>query len=338
MTSYENVIDQFSHKETSVIPYTMHFEDALKQKVSKELKTTDWHKAVKNTITVVGHYNTWDTMIRQSDGTMVDAYGSVWNLRDDITHLKKPILSEVSLSDYKFPELKSFCTDVQFDFMRKTLETFSATYPVGKAGAGIYELTWRLMGVEETLIQMITEPKKIYQIFDKLTELIFSAIDDICRLPIEAILIADDWSDQQGVMFGAQRFREMILPYYKEIYAYIHSKGKITISHCCGSVSEIIPDLIDAGLDVLESVQPEAANMNPYQLKKEFGRDLSFWGGLGCQEAVTFFSPEKLRDEIRRLKDEMSVGGGYVLAPSKTLNNSIPVRNALVILEEFNVT
>lgn len=207
---------------------------------------------------------------------------------------------------------------------------------MGNIGAGIYELTWRLLGTNETFIKMITEPKTLYKIFDKIMELLFQFTDDICRLPIDAIMFGDDWCDQRGVMFGAERFRKMMLPYYKEIYSYIHSKGKLTITHSCGSVREIIPDLIDAGLDVLESVQPEAANMSPYQLKKEFGKDLSFWGGLGCQEAVTFFSPDKLRDEIRRLKDEMSVGGGYVLAPSKTLNNSIPTQNALVILEEFN--
>jgi uroporphyrinogen decarboxylase len=271
-----------------------------------------------------------------SDEEINDAYGSVWNQTDDISHLKTPILQKIDISKYKFPDLYDLRNDEQFSDMEKKLNQNPDKYPVGNIGAAIYELTWRLLGVEETFVKMITEPKVLQKIFDNLMVILFNSIDDVCRLPIKAVMFGDDWCGQLGVMFGAERFRTLMLPYYKEIYSYIHSKGKLAITHSCGSVKEIIPDLIDAGLDVLESVQPEAADMNPYQLKKEFGNDLSFWGGLGCQEAVTFYSPEKLKDEIKRLKDEMSVGGGYVLAPSKTLNSSIPTENALALIAEFN--
>lgn len=233
------------------------------------------------------------------------------------------------------PTLEKFCTDEDFARMKAHLEAHPDAYPVGSVGAGIFELTWRLLGMEETLMDMVADQDVIHGIFEKLTALLMQFVDKVCELPVEAVMLGDDWADQRGIMFGAERWREMIKPYYRRIYDYIHKKGKLTITHSCGSVREVIPDLIDAGLDVLESVQPEANGMEPSGLKREFGKELCFWGALGCQQAVTFFSPDELRAEIRRLKQLMAVGGGYVLAPSKTLNASIPIENAMVILEEF---
>jgi RHS repeat-associated protein len=86
----------------------------------------------------------------------------------------------------------------------------------------------------------------------------------------------------------------------------------------------------------LEPVQPEAVDMNPYILKAEYGADLCFWGGLGNQRTAVFSSPAEIRAEIKKLRREMSRGGGYVLAPCKPLNISVPVENALAIIDEFS--
>jgi len=166
-------------------------------------------------------------------------------------------------------------------------------------------------------------------------ELLYQFVDKICELPVEAVMVADDWCDQRGPIFGAKRWREIIKPYFKELYALIHKHDKKVINHVCGNVSPLIPDLIEIGLDVLESVQPEPEGMDPLLLKKEYGKDLSFWGGLGYQKAVTFFKPEQLRAEIIRLAEGMSHGGGYILAPAKSLNVSVSTDNLMTILDTF---
>jgi uroporphyrinogen decarboxylase len=107
------------------------------------------------------------------------------------------------------------------------------------------------------------------------------------------------------------------------------------MSHSCGSVVEIIPDLVEIGLDVLESVQPEAAGMNPYELKKKFGKNITFWGCLGSQSTIPRGTPDEIRAEVRHLKKAMGVGGGYILAPAKPLQPETPVANAVAIVEAF---
>jgi len=82
-------------------------------------------------------------------------------------------------------------------------------------------------------------------------------------------------------------------------------------------------------------VQPEARGMNPYALKQAYGDSLAFWGGLGNQSLIQFGTPAELKAEIRRLRREMSRGGGYVLAAAKSLQDETPVENAVAVFEAF---
>jgi uroporphyrinogen decarboxylase len=87
--------------------------------------------------------------------------------------------------------------------------------------------------------------------------------------------------------------------------------------------------------NVLESVQPEAAGMNPYELKKRWGDEIVFWDGLGSQSAIPFGTPDQVRSEVRRLRREMARGGGYILAPAKPLQPETPAANAVAVVEAF---
>ncbi|HUU09256.1 MAG TPA: uroporphyrinogen decarboxylase family protein [Phycisphaerae bacterium] len=127
----------------------------------------------------------------------------------------------------------------------------------------------------------------------------------------------------------------MLKPRWARLYQAVHDAGKFTISHCCGSVVDIMPDIIEIGLDVLESVQPEARGMNPYELKRRWGDRITFWGGLGSQSTIPFAAPDAIRAEVRRLVREMGKGGGYMLAPAKGLQPETPTENAVAVLESF---
>jgi uroporphyrinogen decarboxylase len=96
-----------------------------------------------------------------------------------------------------------------------------------------------------------------------------------------------------------------------------------------------MPDLIEIGLDVLESVQPEATGMDPYALKHQFGEHLTFWGGLGSQSTIPFGTPDEIRREIGHLCRAMGQGGGYILSPAKALLPETPTANAAAVVESF---
>jgi uroporphyrinogen decarboxylase len=136
-------------------------------------------------------------------------------------------------------------------------------------------------------------------------------------------------------MAGPDRWREMFKPRYKKIYDLAHIKGKRTISHCCGSVVDIMPDIIEIGLDVLESVQPEARGMNPYELKAAYGDKIAFWGCLGSQSTIPFGTPAEIKSEVNKLKQQMGAGGGFILAPAKELQPGTPIENAAAVVDAF---
>jgi uroporphyrinogen decarboxylase len=181
----------------------------------------------------------------------------------------------------------------------------------------------------------ITEPDFFEEVLNRLMHLYLAFVEYTADLPIDGILFGDDWGDQRGVILGPERWRRFLKPRWAKIYEVVHARGKITMSHSCGAVAAIIPDMIEIGLDVLESVQPEAANMNPYALKKKWGDQITFWGCLGSQSTIPLGTPAEIKKEIRHLKKEMSVGGGYILAPAKGLQPETPLANAVAIVEAF---
>jgi uroporphyrinogen decarboxylase len=136
-------------------------------------------------------------------------------------------------------------------------------------------------------------------------------------------------------MIGPERWRRFYKPRYAQIFEAVHEQNKLVIMHCCGSAAAIMGDIVEIGLDVLESVQPEAAGMNPYALKKAWGDKITFWGGLGSQSTIPFGATHEIRQEIGRLRSEMGRGGGYILAPAKPLRQETPTENAVAIVEEF---
>jgi len=193
-------------------------------------------------------------------------------------------------------------------------------------------------GFEATLVDCVAEEDFYCELLDRLTDLCLAVVDECADIPADAIMMGDDWGDQRGVLIGPKRWRRFHKPRYARIFEAIHDQGKLAVLHCCGSVAEIMGDIVEIGLDVLESVQPEAAGMNPYELKQKWGDRITFWGGLGSQSTIPFATPDELRKEIRRLRREMSKGGGYILAPAKPVRIETPTENAVALVEEFLLT
>jgi uroporphyrinogen decarboxylase len=117
------------------------------------------------------------------------------------------------------------------------------------------------------------------------------------------------------------------------MYERVHAAGMYTISHCCGNVADIMPDLIEIGLDCIQSVQPEA--MDPYMLKRQWGDKMTFFGGVGSQRLLPFGTPDEIRREIRALAREMGRGGGYILGLAKAFQPETPTENAAAAVEGF---
>jgi uroporphyrinogen decarboxylase len=202
-------------------------------------------------------------------------------------------------------------------------------------GFGLFERTWALRGFNNALMDAAGDPDFYDELVERVTEHQMQILDHLLDLPVDGIMFSDDWGYQRGVLLGPERWRRFLKPRLAHMYARTHNAKKYVLSHCCGSIAAIMPDAIEIGLDVYQSVQPEASDSNPYDLKRQYGDQITFWGGLGSQSVVPFGTPAEIKAEVTKLCREMGRGGGYILGPSKAIQPETPTENAAAVVEAF---
>jgi uroporphyrinogen decarboxylase len=333
----ELVLGQIAHRETWPIPYNLGIDQEVGVRLDEHYAGTAWRDRVVNSI---GRWDPAGMVVqrRGDDPLSTDHYGTLWQLDRRPFHLVEPALKEPSLAGYSFP-----CLDALFgeSWRDEAMGCIDAQRAAGQFvavgfGFGLYERTWTLRGFNEAMMDAAAEPEFYDALCQAVAEHQMAIIERLLELPIDGIMFSDDWGYQRGVLLGDGRWRRFIKPRLARMYDQVHAAGKVTLSHCCGSVATIMPDIIEIGLDALESVQPEADGMDPFALKREYGADITFWGGLGSQSVIPFGTPADIRDNVKRLCDELAVGGGYILGPAKSLQPETPTENAVAVIEAFN--
>jgi uroporphyrinogen decarboxylase len=334
MKPRDAVLAQIHHRDSTPVPFTLGFEESVGKRLDEYYGGPHWRSRLTPYIVGVGAVDT-DPKQPIDEKYVRDGYGGIW--RQDVRpwHLEKPPLAEPSFDGYRFPSPESFFRPEKKEKARRTCAECADSFLIGQLGWGLFERSWNLRGFENILVDAIAEPEFFEEVLDRLMALYLRFVEYTADLPIDGILFGDDWGDQRGVILGPERWRRFLKPRWAKIFEAVHRQGKIAMCHSCGSVADIIPDLIEIGLDVLESVQPEAAGMNPYELKARWGDKITFWGCLGSQSTIPFGTPEAIRKEIAHLRNEMSRGGGFILSPAKPLQQETPTPNAVAIVEAF---
>ncbi|MFH1006513.1 MAG: uroporphyrinogen decarboxylase family protein [Candidatus Latescibacterota bacterium] len=187
-------------------------------------------------------------------------------------------------------------------------------------------------GIENFLADMAGEPAFARRLLNRIIEKNMVMLENfLSAREIDGVLLGSDWGTQLDLIMSPDTWEEMIRPGEQREYDLIHSYEKDVWVHSCGNVQKAIPSLIEMGLDVLNPVQPEA--MDLALLKRNYGDRLTFWGGISTQKALPFGTPEEVRQETRRVRDLLSVDGGYVLAPAQEIQGDVPVENILALIE-----
>ena len=322
----ERVIRQIKHQETDILPYTIRFGSDIGEQI--EGYGTDvaerldvhyggpaWRKWIDNAIVRV---LTPELSVDTAKGPIfTDVFGSRWRVDRRPFYLVEPVLKAPSLKGFSFPDVQTLLDDAWERRTLKAIEEAGDHFVVAGFAFGLWERTWTLRGFEDALADAAGEPAFFEELLDCIAEHQMAIIERLVRLPVDGVMFSDDWGYQRGLLLGPERWRSLLKPRLARMYARVHSAGKYTLSHCCGSVADVLPDIIEAGLDVLESVQPEAEKMDPYELKRSFGDRITFWGGIGSQSLIPLGTPDEIRAEIAKLCREMGRGGGYILAPAK---------------------
>jgi len=194
-----------------------------------------------------------------------------------------------------------------------------------------------MCGFDDFLYRMAAEPKFALKLFDKIIayqkqviELYYGAIGEYIHFTTSG----DDFGTQTGPFISPAMFAGLVKPYYKERISYTKNFTKAYFfHHTCGSVFDLIPHLMDAGVDILNPIQPGAKDMEPRKLKKAYGDTLTFWGGIDTQHILPHGQPEDVRKEVYKVLDAMAINGGYVLAPAHSIQTDVAPENIAAIYE-----
>jgi uroporphyrinogen decarboxylase len=205
-------------------------------------------------------------------------------------------------------------------------------------GGNLLEWAQFLRGPEGIFLDLAGDPRAAHRLLDRLTELHLEALQRV--LPtlgphIDIIRMGDDLGTQAGPQISPEMYREFFLPRHRQIYSEVkrHCDAYVFL-HSCGGIYELMPMLIEAGVEIINPVQTSARNMQPDRLKREFGRDICFWGG-GCETQSTLIhgTPADVRDEVRRRIEVFSPGGGYVFTQVHNILPDVPPENVIAMFE-----
>ncbi len=209
-------------------------------------------------------------------------------------------------------------------------------------GLGIFEIAWMLHGLEATLMDMALNPPLMEELFDRITEfqmLLWQKTLETVGKNVDVCLHSEDLGTQRSPIMSPEMYRKFLKPRHTELFTHIKKVAQNDVRvlmHSCGSVRALIPDLIEAGIDAINPIQVSAAGMNTHELKKEFGRDLCFWGGgVDTQEILPHGSISQVRDEVKRRIDDLAPGGGFVFAAVHNIQPDVPPENIHAMWETF---
>jgi len=252
-----------------------------------------------------------------------------------------PLAKENNLKDailaYNFPKPdKNYLKKV----IKKNVKKNSTFYPIlDRDCAGLLEMSTRLRGVEKFFMDLYLEKKTVEALIDKILEYKFAYWDitlDAFGKREVIISEADDYGTEFSLLISPKMLKDIFFPRLKKLFKFIKEKNpKARIFfHSCGAIREIIPDLIDIGVDILNPIQYKAAGMGLKNLKKDFGKGIIFWGGgIDTQKILPFGTPTAVKDEVKRVLDVMAPGGGYVFTTVHNIQADVPIKNIISILE-----
>jgi len=266
------------------------------------------------------------------DGSFTDIYGIK---RKKIGEYIETILFPLAngdinnVRDYTFPdpEDQGWMQGVK-EKAKQLHEKTPYSIVLGMSVDGLFESGTYLFGFEDFLVKLYREKKLVEYFLDKMLDFLTALYSRVLKeigAFIDIIELGDDMANQRQLFFSPQIYREMIKPRHKIFFNTIHkhTNAKIFL-HCCGSVVEIIDDLIEVGVDVLNPVQPSAYGMEARNLKNNFGDRICFHGGIDEQYYLPKANMDEFSKEVKRVINEFSPNGGYILAPAHNFQSDTP--------------
>ncbi|MCG8307500.1 MAG: hypothetical protein MI975_08920 [Cytophagales bacterium] len=237
------------------------------------------------------------------------------------------------IKNFEFPDPSA---PGRLEAAQATLKKYGNTHGIiADLETTLFETAWYLTGLEKFLMDMMMEAEYINPLLDEIQHIHTEYGKRMIELGADVLWCGDDFGSQTSLMLDTDTFRRVFKPRIKEMFTeYRKVNPNIKLAwHSCGAIKPLIPDFIEVGLDILNPIQPLAAEMDPQKLKNEFGKDLIFFGGICVQELLPHGTPETIKEEVTKRAEILGKNGGYIVAPAHNIQEDTPVENILALFE-----
>ena len=284
--------------------------------------------------------NQW---VELSDNRYRDSWGITWQKPSSSYYydMVKPALGgEITLSDvinhpWPEPHDPGYTRGLR-DRVKKQRESTDCAL-VLNLSVWFVQCSQFIRGFEDWFIDMVAQPCLMETLFDILNDIMLATIGDVLAEVgdlVDVVSVSDDLGAQDRTVVSPEMYRRLVKPRQAKAFAYIHERTAAPLMyHTCGSVYEIMEDLIEIEVDALNPVQTTAAKMEPERLKGEFGDRISFWGGIDSHRVLPWGSEEEVKEEVRMVTSILGPGGGYILNSVHNIQPNVPLENLFAMFE-----
>ena len=354
MTSKERVLRAIRHEKTDRPPIYSSLTPQMAQKLADHFGipreepansllgsrcsfTELLHKMGDDLVGVAACYPDDKPVVKTADGLLVNEWGMTFKDCGLYSEFYKfPLENAESVNDilnYSFPEPHA---KGRYDLAKKVIAKYGKNYGiVGDLETTIFETCWYLVGLEKFLMDLMVEPPYVNALLDKVMHVNLEIGKELIRLGVDILWCGDDFGTQTGCIMDPEIWRKHFKPriqYMITEFKKVNPEVKIAW-HSCGSILPIVPDFIEAGLDILNPLQPLATGMEPKFFKDTYGKQLAFFGAIDVQHLLPNESPAKVKSEVKCIASILGKDGGYILAPAHNIQPDTPVENVLAMYE-----
>lgn len=291
----------------------------------------------------------FEERLEETDGVqrIRDGYGCDWEMNPATDHYFNQVSSPLDdedeelsdlLEDFRLYDVRAFADRMEADFREQAERVGDRGIVLDRNCAGLTEVSLRLRGYENWFMDTLEDEAGVAGLLDLLLEHKLAywdlAIETVEKLGLsERVLVcaeADDLGTQTSLLIAPEKLRQLVFPRIAQLSTFIKKKLPQArfFFHSDGAIVPIIPDFIEAGVDILNPLQYSAQGMNLAELKSRFGRDVVLWGGgIDTQEVLNRASPAEVRDEVRRNLEILAPGGGYVFSTVHNIQSDVPPEN-----------
>ena len=265
------------------------------------------------------------------DGSFNDEYGILWKKSElyyDPVH--GPLYGDITIEDIRNNAWADAYDKGRVQGLKEEAKMYREQGYAVVADimcGGPFEQSLWMRGWDDFLCDLYLQPKLAEALMDRITEGAMQLWDVLLDEVGEYIDVAcqgDDMGIQDRSVISLDLYNKYVLKYHKRMFDFIKSKTKAKVFlHSCGSVIELLPGFIEAGVDVLNPVQITARNMEPERLKRDFGSELCFWGGIDTQKIMPFGTQQEIEDCVKTLVEVLGEDGGFILAPGHNLQKGV---------------